>query len=173
MAAEPSQRQRDRWRAEIVDHLEDFPRQYAALQNAMGEFGEGFDLKAFKAAFESTSDMDAYNRAQAVERALGRVQNYVAQLSITGARLAGLELPKTGEGDAARAFGALKDAGAIGGALCRKLRRAQKARTMIEHSYVGVPAGNVHQAAELVTASAREFIGPYRDWVEDYLLAQR
>jgi hypothetical protein len=57
----------------------------------------------------------------------------------------------------------------ISGALSRELRRAQKARTMIEHSYVKVPAGKVHQAAELILASARDFIGPYRDWVEQYL----
>jgi uncharacterized protein YutE (UPF0331/DUF86 family) len=169
MAGEPSERQRDRWRAEAIEHLEDFPRQYAALENAMAEFGERFELKAFKAAFDSSTDMDAYNRAQAVERALGRVQNYVAQLSITGAKLAGLKLAKTEESDAAKAFGTLRDAGVISGELCRKLRRAQKARTMIEHSYVKVPAGNVHQAAELVVSSAREFIGPYRDWVEAYL----
>jgi uncharacterized protein YutE (UPF0331/DUF86 family) len=169
MASEPSERQRDRWRAEVIELLEDFPRQYAALENAMAEFGERFDLKVFKAAFDSSTDMDAYNRAQAVERALGRVQNYVAQLSITGAKLAGLKPAKAEESDAAKAFGALKDAGIISGELCRKLRRAQRARTMIEHSYVKVPAGNVHQAAELVVSSAREFIGPYRDWVEDYL----
>lgn len=169
MAAEPSERQRERWRAEVVEHLEDFPRQYAALENAMAGFGERFDLKAFKAAFDSETDMDAYNRAQAVERALGRVQNYVGQLSITGARLASLKLGKTKEGDAAKAFGALRDAGVIGDGLCRELRRAQRARTMIEHSYVTVPAGNVHQAVELVVSSAREFIGPYRGWVEEYL----
>jgi uncharacterized protein YutE (UPF0331/DUF86 family) len=169
MAGEPSERRRDRWRAEIIEHLEDFPRQYAALENAMAEFGERFDLKAFKAAFDSTTDMDAYNRAQAVERALGRVQNYVAQLSITGAKLAGLKLARTEEGEAAKAFAALKDAGVISGELCRRLRRAQKARTMIEHSYVKVSAGNVHQAAELVVSSAREFIGPYRGWLEEYL----
>jgi hypothetical protein len=75
MAGEPSERQRDRWRGEVTEHLEDFPRQYAALENAMAEFGGGFDLREFKAAFESTTDMNAYNRAQAVERALGRVQN--------------------------------------------------------------------------------------------------
>lgn len=113
--------------------------------------------------------MDAYNRAQAIERGLGRVQNYVAQLSITGAKLAGLKPAKTKESDAAKAFGALKGAGAISGELCRKLRRAQKARTMIDPSYVKVPAGNVHQAAELVATGAREFIGPYRGWVEEYL----
>lgn len=169
MAGEPSRAQRDRWRSEIVEHLEDFPRQYAALENAMAGFGAGFDSRAFKAAFDSTSDMDSYNRAQAVERALARVQNYVAQLSITGAKLAGLQPPKLEESEAARTFAALKDAGVIDGALCRKLRRAQKARTMIEHSYVTVPAGNVHQAAGLILSSAREFIGPYRDWVEEYL----
>jgi uncharacterized protein YutE (UPF0331/DUF86 family) len=169
MAGQPSQAQRNRWKNEIVEHLEDFPRQYAALENAMTEFGAGFDLQAFKAAFDSTTDMDSYNRAQAVERALGRVQNYVAQLSITGAKLAGLQLPKAGESEAAKAFAALKDAEVIGGALCRKLRRAQKARTTIEHSYVKVPAGNVHQAAELIVSGAREFIGPYRGWVEKYL----
>jgi uncharacterized protein YutE (UPF0331/DUF86 family) len=169
MAGEPSARQGDRWRVEVIEHLEDFPRQYAALENAMAEFGERFDLKAFKAAFDSSTDMDAYNRAQAVERALGRVQNYVAQLSITGAKLAGLKLAKTEESDAAKAFGALRDAGVVSGELCRRLRRAQKARAMIEHSYVKVPAGNVHQAAELVVSSAREFIGPYRAWVEAYL----
>lgn len=169
MAEKPSASQRERWKGEIVEHLGDFPRQYAALENAMAGFGADFDLKAFKAAFDSTTDMDAYNRAQAVERALGRVQNYVAQLSITGAKLAGLRLAKSEEGEAAKAFAALRDASTISAALSRKLRRAQKARAMIEHSYVQVPAGNVHQAAELIVASAREFIGPYRDWVEAYL----
>jgi uncharacterized protein YutE (UPF0331/DUF86 family) len=169
MAEEPSEAQRDRWKGEIVEHLEDFPRQYAALENAMADFGTGFDLHAFKAAFESTTDMDSYNRVQAIERALGRVQNYVAQLSITGANLAGLQRPKAEEGQAAKAFAALRDAGVLSGALCRRLRQAQKARTMIEHSYVKVPAGNVHQAAELILSAAREFIGPYRDWVEEYL----
>jgi hypothetical protein len=31
MAGEPSERHQDRWRVEIVEHLEDFPRQFAAL----------------------------------------------------------------------------------------------------------------------------------------------
>ncbi len=73
-----------RWQREIVDHLEDFPRQHAALETAMAAFGETFELRQFKAAFETRTDMEAYNRAQAVERALGRVQNYVADLTIAG-----------------------------------------------------------------------------------------
>jgi len=161
--------QQNRWKGEIVEHLTDFPRQYAALQNAMAEFGAEFSPKEFKAAFNSTTDMDSYNRAQTVERALGRVQNFVAQLSITGAKLAGLQLPKADDGEAAKAFAALKEAGVISAALCRRLRRAQKARTAIEHSYVKVPAGKVHEAAELIASSSREFIGPYRAWVENHL----
>ena len=169
MSKQPTEARRNRWRSEIVEHLGDFPRQYAALGNAMAEFDEGFDLAAFKAAFESTTDMDAYNRAQAVERALGRVQNYLAQLSITGAKLAGLKSAKAGEGEADKAFGALRDAGVIGPAQCRRLRQTQAARRRIEHGYVKVPAGDVHRAAELILDAARAFIGPYRAWVEDYL----
>jgi uncharacterized protein YutE (UPF0331/DUF86 family) len=159
-----------RWRREIVDHLEDFPRQHAALGTAMAAFGEDFELKRFKLAYETKTDMEAYNRAQAVERALGRVQNYVADLAVTGAKLAGLEpAAPRGEGAAGRAFATLRDAAVIDGALCRRLIRAQKARVMIEHSYVEVPAGNVHRAAELVRESAREFIGRYRSWIEELL----
>jgi hypothetical protein len=42
---------------------------------------------------------------------------------------------------------------------------------MIEHSYVETPAGDVHRAAEIVHQNARDFIGPYRTWIADYLRA--
>ena len=48
-----------RWRREIVSHLEDFPRQYAALDAAMATFGEDFNPARFKAAYETRTDMDA------------------------------------------------------------------------------------------------------------------
>jgi len=159
-----------RWRREIVDLLEDFPRQHAALGSAMAAFGEPFDLKRFKAAYETQTDMEAYNRAQAVERALGRVQNYTADLAAAGARLAGLEISAhANRGTAQRAFETLRAAGVIDGELCRRLVRAQKARATIEHSYVNVPAGTVHRAAQLVHESARDFVGPYRRWIEELL----
>jgi uncharacterized protein YutE (UPF0331/DUF86 family) len=136
----------------------------------MAAFGETFELRQFKAAFETRTDMEAYNRAQAVERALGRVQNYVADLAIAGTKLAELEVSASGdEGAAQRAFATLREAAVIDGALCRRLTRAQKARIMVEHSYVQVPAGTVHRAAELIHASAREFIGPYRSWIDELL----
>jgi hypothetical protein len=53
------------------------------------------------------TDIEAYNRVQAVERALTRVQNYVADLAIAAVKLAGLERPDGHRESAAhRAFAA-------------------------------------------------------------------
>jgi hypothetical protein len=154
-----------------VRHLEDLPRQYAALENAMAAFGEDFDFQQFKAAYSTTEDMDAYNRVQAVERAVGRVQNYVGELADAGTKLAGLPRPpmESGGSQAQQGFEALRDAGVIGKGLCRNLVRAQTARTRIEHRYVPTPAGDVHRAATLVRDAARDFISSYRAWIGQYL----
>lgn len=137
----------------------------------MAAFGGDFDLGQFKRAFETSDDLDAYNRVQAVERALGRVQNYVADLAQAGARLAQLRLDDEvpNASSAHNGFAALRDAGVIDGRLCARLIRAQEARSAIEHAYVQMPAGRVHQTAELVRDSARDFIARYRSWIEPYL----
>jgi hypothetical protein len=163
----PRKAEQERWQRDIVRHLEDFPRQFAALETAMAAFGEDFDLQRFKEAFNTTEDLEAYNRVQALERAVGRVQNFVAVLADAGAKLAQLPRPPI-EADgspAKQAFEALRDAEFVDRGLCRRLTRAQKARTMIEHSDLQTPAGDVHRAAELVHDTARDFIGVYRDWI--------
>jgi len=155
----------------IVGQLEDFPRQHAALESAMAEFGEDFDLGPFKDAFDSVEDLTAYNRAQAVERAVGRVQNLLTDLAMSGARLA--ELPvKPSAKDDSRAkpfFDALRDVEVIDAELSRRLEKGQKARSRLEHDYLRMPAGDVHRATRLVHETARDFIGPYRAWIEPYL----
>lgn len=168
---EPRKAYRARWCDSILDHLEDFPRQYAAFETAMAAFGDDFDLRVFKPAFETSEDLEAYNRVQAVERAALRVQNYVGELAENGAKLAELPAPAAGGdgSDIERAFGALRDAGVIDPNLCRRLVRAQGARRRIEHSYVRVKAGDVHRAAQLIHEAARDFIRPYRRWIEPYL----
>jgi hypothetical protein len=158
-----------RWRSAILRHLEDLPRQYAALEHAMASFGEDFDLQQFKAAYNTSDDMDAYNRVQAVERAIGRVQNYVGELAEAGVKLAALPRPAdTHRSSTEIAFEAMSDAKIISASLCRRLVQAQNARTRIEHSYVQTPAGDVHRAAILVRETARDFIRSYRDWIEPY-----
>jgi uncharacterized protein YutE (UPF0331/DUF86 family) len=160
-----------RWRDIITGHLKDFPRQYAALENAMSAFGDEFELPAFKVAFETTDDMEAYNRVQAVERAVGRVQNYVADLAEAGVKLAELPRPQMRDrgSRAEQAFEALRDASVISGSLCRRLVRAQGARRRLEHSYVQINGGDVHRATELVHDAARDFIQAYRRWIGPYI----
>jgi hypothetical protein len=115
--------------------------------------------------------MEAYNRVQAVERAVGRVHNYVAALADSGVKLAQLPRPPMrADGSAAqRSFEALRDAEVIDASLCRRLARAQKVRSAIEHSYIRVSAGDVHRATLLIQQAAHDFIGPYRDWIAAYL----
>jgi uncharacterized protein YutE (UPF0331/DUF86 family) len=137
----------------------------------MATFGEDFNLQAFKLAFETGEDLDAYNRVQAVERAALRVQNYVGELADNGTKLAGLPTAadRVEGSDTERAFAALREAGVIDGNLCRRLVRAQGARRRIEHSYVQVKAGDVHSAAQLIREAARGFIARYPRWIAPYL----
>jgi hypothetical protein len=160
-----------RWRLAIVSHLEDLPRQYTALEHAMASFGGDFDLPQFKAAYDTSDDMDAYNRVQAVERALGRVQNYLGELAEAAVKLVALPRPADSHGSPTEvAFEAMRDAKIISAAVCRRLVRAQNARTRIEHGYVRTPAGDVHRAAILVRDTTRDFIGPYREWIAPYIV---
>jgi uncharacterized protein YutE (UPF0331/DUF86 family) len=167
----PRKVDRKRWQRDILRHLEDFPRQYAALENAMAAFGDDFDLQRFKEAFNTTEDMEAYNRVQAVERAAGRVQNFVAELADAAVSLGQLPRPPRQDdgSQAQQAFEALRDAKVITSELCRRLTRAQKARSTIEHGYVQTPAGDVHRGTQLVHETARAFIGPYRAWIAPFL----
>jgi uncharacterized protein YutE (UPF0331/DUF86 family) len=160
---------RHRWQRDIARRLEDFPRQHAALEQAMAAFGGDFSLPEFKRAFETTTDMAAYNRVQAVERALARVQNYVADLASDGVKLAGLAPADTHGSGAQRAFDTLREQRVLSTALCRRLQRAQAARNRIEHVYVDTSAADVHRAAELVHAASRDFIAAYAPWVAPYL----
>jgi uncharacterized protein YutE (UPF0331/DUF86 family) len=156
-------------RSEVNARLEDLPLQIEALQSAMEEFGEDFKLAEFKAAFERKSGIRCYNKVQAVERAFSRVQNYVVELADRGSMLAELELPKSHQSQAARAFDGLKAQGVISAALCNRLKRAQKARAAVEHEYVAVTAGRLHEAVKLVLPAAQDFIGPYSSWIAPYL----
>jgi hypothetical protein len=165
----PARRSQEKLRRDVAIHLEEFPRQLLALETAMEKFGEGFELSAFKPAFEGHAGSEAYNQVQAVERGFARVQSYIAQLAQNGVWLAGLELPKIHQGEAARAFEALRGAGVIDGSLCKRLKRLQRVRAEVEHEYLQVKAGWLHQAVELLVASARDFIGPYTAWIEAYL----
>jgi hypothetical protein len=165
----PKRRSPTQLRKQIVTHLEDFPSQLEALEASMAMFGETFEPGQFKRAFNRESGIGAYARVQAVERGFSRVQNYMAQLALDGTELVGIDLPKIHEGEAARAFEALKHQKVISPALCRRLKKTQSARSAVEHDYLGMKAGEVHRAVVSTAAAARELIGPYARWITPYL----
>ena len=154
-----------RWELEIGERLADFPWQYRMLQEAADAFGKDFDLAEFKRAFETRSDAEGYRRAQLVERAVTRVQGYLADLAIAGVKLVGLEPAKTDSGPAERAFSALARAEIIDSSLAGKLAKAQRARNRIEHGYPELSAGDVHRAAALVLEVAPDFVDRYSSWI--------
>jgi hypothetical protein len=167
----PSKAERQRFQRRIVAHLKDFPRQRAALSYAMSAFGEDFDLARFKEAYNSVDDRQGYRNVQGLERAVGRVQNFLTDLALDGARLAELPIGRRGDRDsrAKPYFDALRDARVIDGEVCRLLEKGQKARSALEHEYVTLRAGAVHRAAQVVGKTADDFIGSFRAWIEPYL----
>jgi hypothetical protein len=62
-------------------------RHLIALRTAMAEFGENFDLDAFRAASKS-EDPVALNQVRAVERGVDQLYNYVAELTAFGLEFA-------------------------------------------------------------------------------------
>jgi uncharacterized protein YutE (UPF0331/DUF86 family) len=168
--AEPRRVDVRRWRQEIVDLIADLPRQHEALEYAMRAFGEDFELPALKRALDRTADIEAYSRAQALERAVTRVQNMLAELAIAGAKLGGLEPPDGSRGGRAdRSFDALREASVIDASAASRLKDSQRIRNLIEHDYEKVSAGRLHRAAKNVSDLTFEFLRPFRTWVEPYL----
>jgi uncharacterized protein YutE (UPF0331/DUF86 family) len=155
-----------RWQKKIFDDLANLPREHEALEYAMAEFEPNFDLKGLKSAMRPDAEIALYSRVQALERAVTRVQNIVADLAVAGAKLGGLTLPDFKAGEAERSFEALKEAGVISASLCRRLRKAQKTRNLIEHDYDKVTAGQLHDVAEDVRDHSREFLQPFRGWIK-------
>lgn len=162
--------ERKRLQRQIVDVLAKLPGEYRALEYAMSTFGSDFDLKAFKRAFEGNDGPDAYIRVQAVERGIGRVQNFLTDLAEAGSLLAALPVSDGERGSSAqRAFASLRGVGVIDDELCAKLVEGQRKRSRIEHMYIDVTAGEVHRAARLVHSAARQFVPRFRGWSEPHL----
>lgn len=166
-----SKAERQRLVRNLIAYAEELPRQITALDTAMQEFGEEFDLAEFKRAFSSSDRPRLYNRVQAAERAFARVQNFLTDMAVSGVRLAELSVrrPEKDESSAKPCFDALRDAGVIDAGLCRRLESGQKARSRVEHDYLHTPAGDVHRAIKTVRRAAEEFVGPFAAWIEPYL----
>ena len=160
-----------RWRRSLVDHLEDYPRQLEALRFSARTFGPDFGLAQLADAF-SSDEPELYTRVQAIERALGRLQSYMAAMAEDGTKLAGLVRRATQDREprAQPAFEALRDAGVITKDICGRIVASQRIRNRLEHDYVKMDAEDLHEAVTQMLKLAPEFLDRFARWVEPHLV---
>ncbi len=129
----------------------------------MAEFGEDFDLDAFRAAYE-TDDPARLNQVKAVERGVDQLYNYIAELTSFGLELAGLR-QRGDELNARRDLAALRRIGVLSPARARRLERLRELRRLLVHEYATASADQVHEAARIVANEFVPFYDAYRVWI--------
>ncbi len=102
-------------KAKIRDRVSDVRRHLLALRTAMAEFGDDFELDAFRTAYASEDPVEL-NRVKAVERGVDQLYNYIAELAAFGLELAELR-GRRDETNARRDLDALRDASVLSGEL--------------------------------------------------------
>lgn len=151
-------------KAKIRDRVNDVRRHLLALRTAMAEFGEDFEMDAFRAAVIS-DDPVVLNRVKSVERGIDQLYNYIAELAAFGLELAELR-GRRDETNARRDLDALRDAGVISGELTRRLQRLRELRRMLVHEYATATAEQIRESALIVTDSFPAFYDAYRAWIK-------
>jgi uncharacterized protein YutE (UPF0331/DUF86 family) len=158
-------------RAKIRDRVSDVRRHLLALRAAMSEFGEDFELDAFRAAYASENPVEL-NRVKAVERGVDQLYNYVAELAAFGLELAELR-GRRDETNARRDLDALRDARVLSGELTRRLQRLRELRRMLVHEYATATAEQVHESALIVARNFSAFYDAYLAWIKRGFSAER
>jgi hypothetical protein len=158
-------------RAKIRERVSDVRRHLVALRVAMADFGEDFDLDAFRAAYDA-DDPVALNRVKAVERGVDQLYNYIVELTAFGLELAELRA-RGDELNARRDLQSLARIGVVGPERVRRLERLRELRRLLVHEYATATAEQVHEAAKLVANEFVPFYDTYRAWIARGFSAQR
>jgi uncharacterized protein YutE (UPF0331/DUF86 family) len=151
-------------KSKVRDRVSDVRRHLLALRTAMAEFGEDFDLRAFRAAYASEDPVEL-NRVKAVERGVDQLYNYIAELAAFGLELAGLR-GRRDETNARLDLETLRGAGVLSRELTRRLQRLRELRRLLVHEYATATAEQVHESALLVAANFPAFYDAYREWIK-------
>jgi len=150
-------------KAKVRDRVSDVRRHLVALRAAMGEFGEDFDLDAFKVAYDS-EEPARLNQAKAVERGTDQLYSYIAELTAFGLKLGGVG-GRDDELNARRDLAALSRLGVVGPERARRLERLRELRRLLVHEYATASAEQVHEAARIVADEFAPFYEAYRRWI--------
>jgi hypothetical protein len=150
-------------KARVRERVTDVRRHLVALRTAMAEFGEDFDLDAFRVAYAS-DDPGLLNQVKAVERGVDQLYNYIAELAALGLELAELRT-RDDALNARRDLQALHRIGVIGSQRAQRLERLRELRRLLVYEYATATAEQVHEAARLVAGEFIPFYDAYRTWI--------
>jgi len=151
-------------KAKIRDRIGDVRRHLLALRAAMAEFGEDFDLDAFRSAYAS-DDPALLNRVKAVERGVDQLYNYIAELAALGLELAEVRR-RHEETNARRDLDALRSGRVLSTELVGRLQRLRELRRMLVHEYATATAEEVHESARIVSDAFPLFYNAYLQWIQ-------
>lgn len=151
-------------KAKVHERVGDVRRHLLALRTAMAEFGEDFDLHAFRTAYASEDPIEL-NRVKAVERGVDQLYNYIVELTAFGLELAELRARRD-ETNARRDLDAMRHARVLSGELTRRLQRLRELRRMFVRAYATATAEQVHRSALILAADFPAFYEAYRAWIK-------
>lgn len=152
---------------ELIDgRLSDLPLDRAALELAMAQFGDKFDLAEFRAAFDAR-DPTERNRARLVTSNFQAVTDGMVELvreavTVTGLRPLGRALNVNPDIEAMRADGGLS------GSQAAELIQLKKLANDLRHIYLTVTADDVHRGVRRVLKLLPTFTARYVKWLGEY-----
>jgi uncharacterized protein YutE (UPF0331/DUF86 family) len=150
-------------KTKILGRLNDVNRHLVALRTAMSEFGDNFDLDAFREGYASEDPVEL-NRVKAVERGVDLLYNYIAELAAFGLELAEIR-GRYDKTNARTDLDELRRVGVLSRELTRRLQGLRELRRLLVHEYATATAEQIHESALLLAANFLPFCDRYREWI--------
>lgn len=139
------------------------PAERAALQLAMGQFGEDFDLDAWRTAYDSPDPLDM-NRVRQVTGGYAELVNHCTEMVRAAVSLGALR-PLDRRLDAPGDYRALAQAGGVSKESARELIRLHSTRNKLAHIYIEVRADELHAAVLALLDRLPRFVKDYVAWL--------
>lgn len=159
----PRSARRSKWRHALDHRLDRVPLYRAALLESMSQFGDGFDLDRFEAAYESR-DPATISAATAVEGNLGHLVNWLKQIADFGYHEL-VRLDRVEKGDR-RPVDVLVEQGIVPATERDRLMRLVSVRNRLQHDYPEVAPQEIHAAAAEVLDLLPPLLGRYKEMVQ-------
>ena len=150
----------------IAAKLERLAAQRNALRRAMEQFGDGFDAKAWAAAYISPGP-DDINRVFAVTGGYLALVNNTAEAIRAAAKLIGLK-PTSGMSGVSGIVDAIRADGGFTSVQAETFTDLYRTRNRLQHSSPDIEADEVHRQVRLLLRHLPGLIKSYLGWLEHH-----